>query len=357
MKRRALLAAPSLLLATPALAQLFSPSAPTLADLDGLRVPGVSASFDFSAGTMPPDATLTRASVGWRIDETGTLVSMPVDAPRFDYVGNPPFLRGLWVEAAATDIVRNSSAIGAVAPSTPPTNWNFPAMAAGWNFSIVGSGVEAGIPYVDVRFFGNRASSSAYSIDIETSPGPATVAGDVWGARGFVKVASVTTGFLQAARVSAVQFNSGGGQLATLTLATLSTAEIPVGGSSLLRQGTMGGAAAMADPLTASMRPRFQLTLPAGDIDFVVRIGLPSFFRTDPANVGGGDKFSNIVTTTAQVTRAADVLAVALANGTYAMEVRTLNSTVYPNQVIDSGTWIVPPQFLPIRQVVARRTA
>lgn len=350
MKRLALALA-ALLLAQPAHAQLFRPAAATLADVDGLRAP-LAGSFDFSGGTLPPGATLTRASTGWAFNASNVLTSYAVDLPRFEYAENTG-LRGLWNEPAATDVVRNSSAIGAVpgTPGTAPTNWTIPAAQAGHVLSVAGSGTEAGVPYLDLRWTGNRGSNSVYTIDLETSPGPAAVQGDIWAALGFAK-AIVTTGGVQAVRLSAAQINAGGGLLSTLTIGSA----VPPQTGGNLPAGTLSGAATISDPLTASMRPRWTVTILAGDVDATVRLGLPTFFRSTDASAGWRN--SPIVTTTAAVTRAADVLKVPLADGTYdvALTVMSIGVLSFPNQVVTGGLYTVPNTNYPLRSIAASRT-
>lgn len=351
MKRRALLAAFALLLAAPASAQLFSPNSPTLAERDGLFSPAPP-TFNFMTGTLPPGVTLTRASVGWHFDATGTLVSKAADLPRFEYDGNG--IRGLWNEPAATDVVRNSSGIGAVpgTPGTPPTNWTIPAPGGGLNCNIVGTGTEAGIPYIDLQYVGNRATNIAHLIDVETAPGPATVAGDIWGALAFAKIQSLTSGTVQTFRLSATPLNAGGGSLTNIILGGFTP---PIGGT--LLAGQVPGAGTMSDALTASMRPRYQITVLSGPTDLVVRVGLPSFFRSAFGS-SGGRRNSPIITTTAAVTRAVEVLTLPLANGTYAVAVDTSTGPTMnlPSEVVTGGAYVVPNTDYPIVRITAIRT-
>lgn len=59
--------------------------------------------FDFSGGTLPTGATLTRASSGTRINVSGARVSETTNVARFDYHPTSHALLGLLVEPASTN--------------------------------------------------------------------------------------------------------------------------------------------------------------------------------------------------------------------------------------------------------------
>lgn len=84
MNRRALLAAPALLLPGRARAQLIVPGIQSLAARDGLRNPPPFA-FNLMGGALPAGATFQRASVGWAFGSTGVLTPYANDVPRFSY--------------------------------------------------------------------------------------------------------------------------------------------------------------------------------------------------------------------------------------------------------------------------------
>lgn len=72
---------------------------------------GASPSFyDFSTplGTLPTGTTLTRASAGYRYNSSGVLVSMTTDAARFQYDPATLTPRGFLVEGAATNLITHS---------------------------------------------------------------------------------------------------------------------------------------------------------------------------------------------------------------------------------------------------------
>lgn len=73
-------------------------------------IAGVSSLFslDFTGGSLPAGATLTRASSGTRVNSSGTLVTETTDVARFDYHPVTHAALGILVEASATNIVLNS---------------------------------------------------------------------------------------------------------------------------------------------------------------------------------------------------------------------------------------------------------
>lgn len=78
-------------------------------DSDPVAVTVAPATFDFTGGTMPAGASLTRASAGTRVNPSGNRVQNGVDFPRFDHEWTAPFaLRGLLVEPAATNRLLHS---------------------------------------------------------------------------------------------------------------------------------------------------------------------------------------------------------------------------------------------------------
>jgi hypothetical protein len=63
-----------------------------------------TATQDLTAGTLPTTVTLARASTGTYVTSSGALATAAANAPRFDYAATSPYaLRGLLVEAAATN--------------------------------------------------------------------------------------------------------------------------------------------------------------------------------------------------------------------------------------------------------------
>jgi hypothetical protein len=69
---------------------------------------------------------------------------------------------GVLVEEQRTNFVRNNSMVGAVAgsPGTNPTNWGgTTSLSNGIQRSVVGVGVEFGLPYIDIRLLGTATAN------------------------------------------------------------------------------------------------------------------------------------------------------------------------------------------------------
>ena len=98
--------------------------------------------------------TFMRASVGWSYSPAGVLVPSAANGPRLDYDPTTQLARGLLLEEQRTNLIRNNSMAGATAgtPGTLPTNWFVNSAGTAW--SVVGVGIEGGIPYIDIRFQG-----------------------------------------------------------------------------------------------------------------------------------------------------------------------------------------------------------
>ncbi len=82
-----------------------------------------------------------------------------LNVPRLSYMyGSCP---ALLLEPQRTNSIRNSSMVGAVAgsPGTMPSNWAS-AVLSGLTQTIVGTGIEKGLPYIDLRFNGTATGTT-----------------------------------------------------------------------------------------------------------------------------------------------------------------------------------------------------
>jgi hypothetical protein len=239
--------------------------------------------------------TFTRASSGTFVDSAGVLQTAATDVPRFDH--NPTTLEslGLLVEEQRTNSIRNNTMVGAVAgtPGTIPTNWTLVAVA-GLSSSVVGTGTENGIAYIDVQINGTPTTSTFSNIIFDTSI--AASPGQAWASSVYVKLAAgslTNTSIAQEIReVTALgTFLANSTQTVTPTSAALNTQRA-------LLTRTLNNA------LTTNVRPivSFQTTNGAA-IDITLRIGLPQLEQ-------GAFATSVIPTTTAAVTRSADVASI-----------------------------------------------
>ena len=106
--------------------------------------------------------SLSRASSATYFDSSGILQTTSNNKSRYDY--NPSTLakRGLLIEEARTNSIRNNTMKGIAigTPGTGPTNWAIGAGGIGVSTQRVGTGVESGINYIDVRFYGTPTVST-----------------------------------------------------------------------------------------------------------------------------------------------------------------------------------------------------
>jgi len=123
-------------------------------------------------------------------------------------------VKGLLVENTATNGIRNNTMQGAVAgtPGTVPTNW-FVAFNSitGMSSSIIGTGVQNGVNYVDIRLFGTPSATVAQGIQIGFEGGGtiSASASQIWSTSSWVSIvggsAANITGFV----LNTQQYNTG----------------------------------------------------------------------------------------------------------------------------------------------------
>ena len=94
----------------------------------------------------------------------------------WDNLGN-----GIDAVILATNSIRNNTMVGAVAgtPGTFPTNWGL-ANGAALSYSIVGTGTEDEISYIDVRFFGTNILNQEVSLYFEQNGVVPIAQGQTW---------------------------------------------------------------------------------------------------------------------------------------------------------------------------------
>jgi len=218
-------------------------------------------------------------------------------APRFDY--NPSTLqpRGLLIEEQRTNSIRNNTMQGAVAgtPGTAPTNWTITTTNAELVSSVIGTGTESGITYIDIRINGTMTASRDLDIGIETANFIAALTGQAWTESIYLRQVggsqtNISAIYLQANTYTAAvaYVNSPWFAAQTVTTAALATQRFSA-------SGTLSGAT------IAFIQPLIKVrTAASGAVDFTLRIGLPQLEL-------GAFATSVIPTTTTALTRNADV--------------------------------------------------
>ena len=236
------------------------------------------------------------STVGEYIPTTSTINS----APRFDHNPTTGESLGLLVEEQRTNSIRNNTMVGAVAgtPGTLPTNWASTTPANGIAREIVGTGTENGIAYIDVKFSGTNTLGSSSYMDTTFDSGTITAAqGQAWTESCYVKlIAGVITGaaFTAAPRLILYEIPNISSSIVSLSPAT----------SDALITQRFSFSRTLTDAATTAVSPRLAFNIaPGGTINFTLRIGLPQLEQ-------GAFATSVIPTTTATVTRSADVASI-----------------------------------------------
>lgn len=264
-----------------------------------------SLDLNFLPGTLDSRVVLTRASAGTYVDSAGALQTALTDVARFSYDPTSLEPRGLLIEEARTNGLRNNTAVGAVAgtPGTYPTNWSQLANAGGALVAaVIGTGTEDGITYIDLRFVGTYVSG-ALSMALDALTGIAALPAQNWAyslylrltAGSFTNISNKTMGWT-CANVGTT--NVAGGAATSGNLAVTSAA--------LRTQRFTLAPAAVTLATTAWIRPNLTFTCVAGAVDFTLRIGLPQMELATLATAAT----AAIPTTGTAVTRAADVWSV-----------------------------------------------
>jgi hypothetical protein len=234
------------------------------------------------------------SSVGEYIPTTSTINS----APRFDHNPTTGESLGLLVEEQRTNSIRNNTMVGAVAgtPGTLPTNWAGSTSSNGVNREVIGVGTLHGINYIDVRFSGTPTATAFVNFVLaESNTSIAASNGQSWAFSTWAAIVGGDTTNISALGAS-IRFNDSSGVQLTSASISLSAA-----GSQLQRYSN---ALTAANASTAFVAQTFFLQFTIGAaIDITLRIGLPQLEQ-------GAFATSVIPTTTATVTRSADVCSI-----------------------------------------------
>jgi hypothetical protein len=233
--------------------------------------------------------------VGEYIPTTSTINS----APRFDHNPTTGESLGLLVEEARTNSIRNNTGVGAVAgtPGTLPTNWSV-AVASDLTTNVIGTGISAGVSYIDLQIVGT-SNSTSYIFAFESNSQIAALQNQNWTESLWISHVAGSFANISATSLNIRQSNILGSQVA----ATVVTFSQPT--STLAR---VSGTATFSEVTTAFVTPGFRLTIANGAaIDITLRIGLPQLEQ-------GAFATSVIPTSTTAVTRSADVASISGSN-------------------------------------------
>jgi len=175
---------------------------------------------------------------------------------------------------APNNYISNSIGAGAVAgtPGAMPTDW------ANWYgngvaFQLVGTGVENGVPYVDVRGFGTPTATTTQEIDLEFKNNIAAAQSQNWIASSYLQlVAGSLSNIVVELAITewsaSFAYLAGGGSPVTPNSAPLNTQ----------RYWT---SRTLTNAQTAYAMPSLNVLVTGGlPVDYTIRIGLPQLEKT-----------------------------------------------------------------------------
>lgn len=212
------------------------------------------------------------------------------NVPRIDYSnGSCP---AILVEQQSRNEIRNNTMVGAVVgtPGTLPTNWTDSVI--GLTREVVGLGVENGVEYIDIRYFGTASVASTQRTRFESGTQIVAATGQTWTLSSYIKVIAQPqppTSY----RLRMFENTSAGVEVTTGFVAISPTTTL----QRFSYTRTLSGGATVA-----RVQPVLDFATTTGQAyDFTIRVGLPQMEQRPNAT-------SVIPTTTAAVTRNADVI-------------------------------------------------
>lgn len=271
----------------------------------GAKVPP-SFVFDFLRGSLDSRITFTRASAANYFNSSGTLTSASTNTARFDYDPSTLAARGLLIEEARTNSIRNNTMVGAVAgtPGTMPTNtWATSFVTTtGLSRSVVGTGTESGISYIDLRIFGTSSGAGSVDITFLNANETAATSGQVWNRSVYTRLVGGSYNGLSNSQFYLYEYDAG------ISFLTVQAGALTAATSAPLNTQRQNATSTLSGGTTAFIRPLIKINIAdAQAIDITLRIGMPQLEL-------GAFATSVISTSSAAVTRAADIASITGAN-------------------------------------------
>jgi hypothetical protein len=249
--------------------------------------------------------TFTRASGGTYVGDDGLIKTATTNEPRFDHNPLTGESLGLLVEEQRTNSIRNNTMVGAVAgtPGTLPTNWIGNTTANGVTREVIGTGLENGIAYLDVKYSGTPTSSFNIFISSETGNQIVAANGQAWTGSAYIKLAGGSVANIANLTLITAGRDSGGAGIA----GQFFQASFSPTSSNLLNQRVVS-TFTFSSASVAYVRSQVSFDVTSGNaIDITLRIGLPQLEQ-------GAFATSVIPTSGTAVTRSADVASISGSN-------------------------------------------
>jgi len=291
---------------------------------------GGPVSFDFSGGSLPVGAALTRSSIGTYFDASGVMQSAAIDTARFDYIydGSVWSLAGLLVEPQRTNISLNSQALNA---------------GGGWNparVTVTDDALAAPDGTTTAELVVPSADSGTHLIGRSSTQ---TVA-QVWTLSEFLRPGAgsyrAAMTLQNAVEADAVQANVNLGAPA-ITVQNLGQGSGAVGRLSLLNDGWLRASlTGTPDANGTSLRSTCFVANSGGSLSYVGDATNGIYVWGIQTELGAFPT-SYIPTTGSAATRSADVLTLTIPTGTYDMEAVTPTGTYQgPGVSVTGGAYV-----------------
>jgi hypothetical protein len=293
--------------------------------------------LNFAGGVFSLNNTRTDSPAnipGWsfsRTDTNGTATALDLAGNVIQFATGVPRItnRGILVEEARTNSIRNSVAAGAVAgtPGTAPTNWSVSAGTTSLSTQVVATGTDAttGATFVEIRFFGTTTTGGTVQIRLEAGNSIAATNAQAWSASVYAAlVAGSVSGFTAVPFLQFDMNNAAGGYVGNSTSTALTT-------TSTMTRSVVNFTTNQV--LTAFVFPYIAITPGTGKtVDFTLRVSLPQTelgaFATSP-----------IITTGAAGTRGADAASIVLPSNVSSYTATYNNGTTATGAVTAGATF------------------
>lgn len=302
------------------------------------------------SSVLPGNWSIARASTGSRFDSAGTLQTVASNVGRVTHDPSTLAVRGLLLEQAATNGIRNNTMQGGAtgSPGTLPTNWSVGG-SVGLTRTVVAVGTTGGLDYVDIRFAGTTGGTFT-TLLMEAPSIIAAANGQTWTGSAYIAIVGGNAANLSSLTLVTNILDGGGAVLAqqTQTLALSAT---------LSRYSVTG---TIANASAAYVRPLVGLNYASGvAVDITLRIALPQIEQ-------GASASSVIHTAGSAATRSAETLTIsglsgyglvdgATYPGTVAFDDDTLSAVSLT--VSDGGVSIAGAGVKPVRSIAIEPTA